>query len=66
MVNFWSFGAQNPSNKEMQLVRKKVRMVGSCIYRQRLMETGIIRATAFVNRTLTEAVALAQPPPLID
>jgi hypothetical protein len=66
MVNFWSFGAQNSSNKEMEHVRKKVGVVGGCIYRQRLMEAGIIRATAFVNRSLTEAVTLVQPPPLID
>jgi hypothetical protein len=66
VMNFWGLEAQNPSKMEKRPVRKKMRVVGRCIYSHSLTKAGIIRPTASINHPLTEAVVLAQPPSLID
>jgi hypothetical protein len=56
-------------NEMVSSCRKKMGVVGSCLYRQGLMGAGILTANASVNIPLTEAVALAAlvcPPLLID
>jgi hypothetical protein len=66
MVNFRVLKLKPCQIERVNSWRKKMGVIGAPFYWQRLTEAGIIRATASVNRPLTEAVAVATPSLLMD